>query len=227
MHARSDELRVEALFAENRFGLRFGLVLAVGIATSLFLTWFMYVLIQSSEMNLDESARVHMLDFVRLKRDEASQRQERKPERPQAEEAPPVPAAPRTDSSSSDMVALGIAEMPIATELNVNADGFSFGAGEGEYLPIVKVAPLYPASASSRRIEGYCVVEYTVTTNGSTRDVQVVEDWCTYSAFQRPSVEAAEKFKYKPRIINGEPVEVTGVRNMFNYVLDKADTGGG
>lgn len=225
MHSRSDERQAETLFADRRFETRFGLALLVGICAALLLTWFMYVLIQSSEINLDESARVHMLDFVRLKREEASQRQEQKPERPQAEQ-PSVPATPRTDNSASDMVALGIAEMPIATETNVNSGGFSFGAGEGEYLPIVKVAPLYPASARTRRIEGYCVVEYTVTTNGATRDVQVVEDWCTYTAFQRPSIDAAEKFKYKPRIINGEPVEVTGVRNMFNYVLEKADTGG-
>lgn len=227
MNRCPDGLQQEALFADRRFGFRFALLLSVGIASALFLTWFMYILIQSSEMSLDESARVHMLDFVRLKREEASQREEHKPERPQAEEAPPVPAAPQSDSSMSDMATLGIADMPVATEMNVNTGGFSIGAGEGEYLPIVKVAPLYPASASSRRIEGYCVVEYTVTTNGSTRDVRVIDDWCSYPAFKRPSIEAAQKFKYKPRIVNGEPVEVTGVRNMFNYVLDQPSEGGG
>src|SRR5690606_36597649 len=106
---------------------------------------------------------------------------------------------------------------------NLDTGGFSFGAGEGEYLPIVKVAPIYPASAASRGIEGYCVVEYTVTINGSVRDVSVVEEECSSSAFRRSSVEAARKFKYKRGVVNGEAVEVTGVRNRFTYVLENVN----
>lgn len=227
MNAGTDNLHSETLFTDRRFSMRFALVLAVGIFVAMFLTWFMYVLIQSSEMRLDESQRMHMLDFVRLKREEVSQRQEKKPERPQVEEAPPAPATPQSDAAASDVDALGISEMPTSNDMDLNADGFSFGAGEGEYLPIVKVAPIYPASAASRGIEGYCTVEYTVTTNGSVRDVSVIDDECSSTAFRRPSVEAARKFKYKPRVVNGEAVEVTGVRNRFTYVLENANNGSG
>ena len=40
-------------------------------------------------------------------------------------------------------------------------------ASDGEYLPIVKVAPIYPRRAQSRGVSGYCIVEYTVTTSGA------------------------------------------------------------
>jgi protein TonB len=95
--------------------------------------------------------------------------------------------------------------------------GFSLGVGEGDYLPIVKVAPIYPQRAQSRGIEGYCTVQYTVTRQGTVKDVVVLEDDCTSSLFHRASVQAALKFKYKPRVIDGQAVEVPGVRNRFTY----------
>ena len=211
-------------YFSSGIGARVVVTLISGIIVALFLTWFMYVLIQSSEQKLDDSKRVHMLDFVRLKREEASQRMEQKPERPKMDEAPPAPETPQ-DSTASDVDALAVSAMPAATEMDIGSS-FSFGAGEGEYLPIVKVAPIYPASAASKGTEGYCLVQYTVTTNGSTKDVEVVDGECTNAAFRRPSIIAAQKFKYKPRVVNGEAIEVLGVKNRFTYVLDKSNGNG-
>ena len=97
--------------------------------------------------------------------------------------------------------------------------GLSFDSSDGEYLPIVKIAPVYPHRAQYQGIEGECVVVFTVTTTGSTRDVQVLEGLCTDKMFHKPSIEAAKKFKYKPRIIDGEAVEVHGIKNRFIYDL--------
>ena len=66
---------------------------------------------------------------------------------------------------------------------------------------------------------GYCNVEYTVTTTGATRN-PVAVDCQPQGVFERASVKAAEKFKYKPRVIDGEPAEVAGVRNKFIYELE-------
>ena len=91
--------------------------------------------------------------------------------------------------------------------------------GDGEYLPIVKVAPIYPRRAQSRGISGYCIVEYTVTTSGAIRDSRAVD--CQPSGvFDKASVKASLKFKYKPRVVDGEPIEVAGVRNKFTYELE-------
>jgi len=39
--------------------------------------------------------------------------------------------------------------------------------------------------------------------------------------FHRPSLQAALKFKYKPRVIDGQTVEVRGVRNKFTYLIEE------
>ncbi|NNE37745.1 MAG: TonB family protein, partial [Gammaproteobacteria bacterium] len=75
--------------------------------------------------------------------------------------------------------------------------------------------------ALSRRIEGTCTVEYTVTTTGTTKDIRVLEDWCPDRVFHSVSIEAAKKFKYKPRVVDGVAIEVPGVKNMFIFELNE------
>ena len=81
---------------------------------------------------------------------------------------------------------VAIKAVPVETDIEMTG-GFSLGVGEGDYLPIVKVAPIYPNRALTRGIEGYCVVMYTVTTLGTTVNPVVVEDQCTSSLFHRAS----------------------------------------
>ena len=38
-----------------------------------------------------------------------------------------------------------------------------------------------------------------------------------HPAFIRPSLVAAATFRYKPRVVDGQPVSVSGVRNTFHY----------
>ncbi|MEC7960552.1 MAG: energy transducer TonB, partial [Pseudomonadota bacterium] len=38
--------------------------------------------------------------------------------------------------------------------------------------------------------------------------------------FERASLKAALKFKYKPRVVDGQAIEVAGVQNKFTYELE-------
>ena len=42
---------------------------------------------------------------------------------------------------------------------------------EQEYAALDKKAPVYPHVSQFNGIEGYCIVEYTVTAQGTTQDV--------------------------------------------------------
>ncbi len=90
---------------------------------------------------------------------------------------------------------------------------------DGEYLPIVKVQPIYPRRAQERGIAGYVLMEFTVTETGAVADPVVIEaDPPGY--FERAAMRAVLKFKYKPKIVNGEPVRVAGVRNLITFELE-------
>ena len=96
--------------------------------------------------------------------------------------------------------------------------GVAAGTADGDYLPIVKVAPVYPRRAVDRGIEGYVIVEFTVTKTGAVRDPVVVE-YHPSTIFNKAAINAALKFKYKPRVVNGEPIEVHGVLNRITFEL--------
>jgi len=89
---------------------------------------------------------------------------------------------------------------------------------DGDLMPIVKVQPNYPIWALQRELEGQVLVEFTVTRTGSVSDVVVVES--THHVFERPAIEAASKFRYRPRVIDGDPVAVSGVRNLVTFRLN-------
>ena len=194
--------------------------LGAGLCAALGLAWMMYVLIQSSEMRLEESDRARVLDFVRIKRDETAARKNRKPERPKESEVPDVPPTDQS-SDSGPQLALNVTS-PTDLDADLNLQG-GIATGDGDYLPIVKVAPIYPRAALSRGLKGECMVRYTVTTAGTVKDVEVVTEECEQTVFRSASVEAAKRFKYKPRVIDGAPVEVHGVRNRFFFDWEWAE----
>lgn len=208
--------------ADNRFWWRLLLTSVAGIIVAGGLTLFMHALIEFSQHELDNSAKANFLDFVRVKRDETSRRKNVKPQRPETREAPPAPPAPQSEQQSSADASLAVSVPSVSNSIDVDIGGIGIGSGDGEYLPIVKVAPAYPMKAASLGIEGNCMVEYTVTTSGTTRDVSIVEGMCP-AVFARASVKAAKKFKYKPRVVGGEAIEVPNVRNRFDYTLEKPE----
>jgi protein TonB len=203
--------------AANLTRLVIGLILALAVTLSLF--WLMQYLIATADRTLNDAGAGNLIDFVRVKRDESVKARQLKPKKPPPpESAPPQPPTPQLDNLNPNAEKIAIRAVPVETDIEMTG-GFSLGVGEGDYLPIVKVAPIYPNRALTRGIEGFCVVMYTVTRQGTTKDPVVVEDMCTSTLFHRASVNAALKFKYKPRIMDGEAVEVPGVQNKFTYEI--------
>lgn len=194
-----------------------GVIIALAVTLSLF--WVMQYLIATGNSALNEDGAGNLVDFVRVKRDESVKQRQLKPKKPPPPDAPPPqPPTPQLESLNANAEKIAISEVPVETDIEMTG-GFSLGVGEGDYLPIVKVAPIYPNRALTRGIEGYCVVQYTVTRQGTTKDPVVIASQCTSDLFHSASLNAALKFKYKPRIMDGQAVEVPGVQNKFTYEI--------
>lgn len=192
---------------------------ALGSLVTLVVLFAMQALIATAKRELDESGTRHFVDFVRAPREETLERKERKQEKPPEPEAPPPDVVqPRTDSFEPGRIDVG----PVRADVNadMSIDGLGLAASDGEYLPIVKIEPPYPMAARTKGIEGYCIVEYTVTPAGTVKDVVVI-DADPKRIFDKVSIEAALKFKYRPRVVNGEPIEVRGVQNRFLFRLER------
>lgn len=84
-----------------------------------------------------------------------------------------------------------------------------------QYQPLSKAAPDYPERALDKNIEGDCTLEYSVNIQGRVENPKVL-DGC-HPLFIRPSLAAANTFRYQPRVVDGKPVAVPAVRNTFHY----------
>ena len=195
--------------------VRYVIGVAAGAVVTFFLFLLMQALIKSDKSPFSDVAAGKILEFVRVQEDQELITKVRKPKPPPPpDEPPPDMPKPTFDNSVSVGVDIGAVEVDIDVSVT-GAGGFS---SDGEYLPIVKVAPIYPRRAQTRGIEGYVLLEFVVTNTGAVRDPVVIEAKPP-GIFDRAAVQAALKFKYKPKVVNGEPVEVAGVRNLIKFEL--------
>ncbi len=91
-------------------------------------------------------------------------------------------------------------------------------AGPTRGPQIVKtVQPQYPPRAFRQRIQGWVKVEFTVDVNGDVIEAHAVESNRGH-VFDRAAVEAIKRWKFKPALENGKPVEAT-LTQPINFSL--------
>jgi len=94
-----------------------------------------------------------------------------------------------------------VAALPkIATPQRVRV---SSGVQSG--LLVRKVQPMYPPLARQARIQGTVVLQAQISKNGDIENLQLVSG---HPMLAPAAIEAVKQWKYKPYLLNGEPVEV-------------------
>lgn len=179
------------------------------------LLFWMQLMIATGIGARTESQTFRIQDFVRVERPPDMPVEKDRPDR--MPEPPVRPDRTAPDFRERGGPAIGVRDPeppPIA-----GPERGGFGLVDGDVMPIVKIMPQYPAAALRRELEGYVVVTFTVTRTGTVADVEVEES--SAPIFERAAIDAAYKFRYRPRVINGEAVEVFGVRNRFSFELDR------
>ena len=93
----------------------------------------------------------------------------------------------------------------------VNIEGFEHAE------PILVENPRYPGGKLKKGEIGWTIVNYMVDPSGNTYDV-TVRSSSGDKSFDRASIKAAEKYKYKPASVNGIPVDSSySTRITFDF----------
>ncbi len=98
---------------------------------------------------------------------------------------------------------------------NAVADGKPLQVGSLVTMAAQKVAPAYPATARTARIGGKVTVFLMLDEKGA---VATVERTDGPALLRRAAEDAARRWKFRPTLINGQPVRVSGFIN-FNFAL--------
>ena len=94
--------------------------------------------------------------------------------------------------------------------------------GDGDAVPLVRLAPRFPERALRSGTEGRVLVEFSVDRVGRVRNAFVVVAEPP-GVFDRAALEAIRGWRYSPRIVNGRAVERTGLRVAIPFRLGDAD----
>jgi protein TonB len=82
---------------------------------------------------------------------------------------------------------------------------------------IRKIAPAYPPLAKSARVQGTVKFTATISKEGNIENLQLVSG---HPLLVNAAKEAVLQWKYKPTLLNGEPVEVI-TEIIVNFTLSQ------
>ena len=195
-------------------GLIFSVTMGAGMTLGLF--YFMHTLITTGDQI---ERKIDAIPLVNATMPEIEMEVIEEIDKPQPIELVSEPPEPERKHITLDTFSALIVErnaLEVDSELDLSMA--SIAATDGDILPIVAVAPVYPENARIRRIEGWCLVKFTVDARGNVaKDTIEVVDAEPPIVFDRSSIRAAARFRFQPRIIDGVGVEVPEVQYLFNY----------
>jgi len=204
--------------------LRFPIAFLLGFVVTGTLFWFLWVLI-NVHFEGQELQKVAKIEFTRLRRD--SEVKTIKRDKPQLEKpvhAPIVPQVAKATVSRAGTAAVAanlLAAPSIDTKgsLGLGQVGIGVGGSDRDVMPLVRINPDYPPRAQSRGIQGWVVVQFTITPAGTVKDAKVVAAQPS-GIFDDAAVKAVSRWKYNPKVEEGVAVERRGIQVKLTFQLE-------
>jgi protein TonB len=100
----------------------------------------------------------------------------------------------------------------------VTSDAGTLILGDGEPVPYLRSQPIYPSRALTLGIEGYVDLEFSITRSGATADIVVIRAE-PEGTFNRAAKRALAKWKYKPRMVDGNAVRSEGLQTRLRFQI--------
>jgi len=105
------------------------------------------------------------------------------------------------DTPTASLPNLGESDSKVQPKLQT----LSVSQGVSQGLLFKKVAPSYPQNALRMHIEGAVELVATISKDGNITQIKVVSG---DPQLVRAATDAVKQWKYKPYLLNGEPVEI-------------------
>lgn len=189
---------------------------AMALLVTFGLFWTMQALVTVA-FELSEGGKPLSVEFVRLRRDTAPKVKAR--EKPKLEKPKVAPPPPTVRQSSTKLDAgAGVAAITagIDPSAEVGSDIGQSGGSDRGVVPMVRPDPEYPPQLEARGVTGWVTLEFTVTKIGTVKDPRVVAARPP-RVFDRAAVNGVRRWRYNPRIVNGEAVDTPGVQITVEF----------
>jgi periplasmic protein TonB len=212
-----------AAFADSRFArpVLFGALITFGMF------WTMQLLIVGGRYLAEQGETLATVDFVRLKKDtDTAERERKKPPKPEPPKQPPPPQM-KVEAPPPDAVVTPFnmpkLDLPTTVTGGPFIGGFVAGdsSGYSDLIPMVRINPQYPRNAARERIEGFVVFEITINPDGTVKSAKAIKSQ-PRGVFESAAMQAILKWKFKPKVVDGAPVESKGLQQV-DFTLEKEE----
>ena len=203
--------------------IRLGFSLTAALLTTFAIFFMMESLVSVGKASIEKPPQSSQIEFIRLNRDSELNLKARELPRKPPPKIPPT--RPPADYENADVKAhqpqnkLTVSRPGLDASLAL-AGGVDLGSApmDRDAVPIVRVEPIYPARAAQRNIEGWVLVEFSITPLGTVKNAKVIQSE-PGKIFNRSALKAVSKWKYKPRIEDGVAIETHGHRKKLKFTL--------
>jgi len=104
---------------------------------------------------------------------------------------------------------------PVAVPKIATPQRVRVSSGVSQGLLVRRVNPTYPPLARQARIQGVVVLQAQISKGGDIENLQLISG---HPMLAPAAIEAVKQWKYKPYLLNGEPVEVD-TQVQVNFTL--------
>lgn len=194
----------------------------IGALVTFGLFWFMAALVGGGAQRADNSTESPVIEITMDRQDAKAQNKPRVvPKPPPPPEQPPKPDTTPPDTSSNIDGALTFNAG--ALDAGGPSTGLKLGSfmkADGDATPIVRIEPQYPIQAARDGKEGWVQLRFTINEIGGVDDVEVIAAE-PKRLFDKEAIRALKKWKYKPKIVEGQPQKQPGMTVQLDFKLDK------
>ncbi len=88
----------------------------------------------------------------------------------------------------------------------------NISAGVAQGMLIQKTVPVYPPIAKAARVSGTVVIQATISKTGTIENLHVISG---PAMLQQAAMDAVKSWRYRPYLLNNEPVEVETTVNVI------------
>jgi periplasmic protein TonB len=195
--------------------LRYFIGLTFGTVFMQLLFWVMWSLV-SVPVDVAEMRQATRVEFTRMRQDTEAQKKQQ--EKPQPDKPPPVPEVPKIDFAKGS-VENNVAQLTPTVDANSAMSKMKMTAGsDRDIVPLVRINPDYPPRALSRGIQGWVIVQFTISATGTVKDQKVVDS--SNKIFDEAALKAIGRWRYNPKVEEGVAVERKGVQTKLVFQLE-------
>jgi periplasmic protein TonB len=108
-----------------------------------------------------------------------------------------------------------ISSTPVAVPKVATPQRVRVSQGVSQGLLVKKVQPAYPPLARQARIQGQVILQAEISKDGSIENLRLISG---HPMLAPAAIEAVKQWRYKPYMLNGEPVAVE-TTVMVNFTL--------